>query len=162
MLATLGVIVAEATTGVAWQDAGKVELDGASYLGLGLPFTVTYDLSVYTKLVIGSLLLGAGAESQVSSHVYPIAFGPTNTVSRWAALRCHVHAPCLQIYRLPICSAVRSNRYRFGIRWVCGLIFVAYGTLGPLMRPFSALLHPHVTIDCAALFQCVHRRCRCI
>ncbi len=41
MLATLGVIVAEATTGVAWQDAGKVELDGASYLGLGLPFTVT-------------------------------------------------------------------------------------------------------------------------
>jgi len=41
MLATLGVVVAEATTGVAWQDAGKVELDGASYLGLGLPFTVT-------------------------------------------------------------------------------------------------------------------------
>ena len=41
MLATLGVVVAEATTGVAWQDAGKVELDGASYLGLSLPFTVT-------------------------------------------------------------------------------------------------------------------------
>ena len=41
MLATLGVVVAEATTGVAWQDAGKVELDGASYLGFGLPFTVT-------------------------------------------------------------------------------------------------------------------------
>ena len=41
MLATLGVVVAEASTGVAWQDAGKVELDGASYLGLSLPFTVT-------------------------------------------------------------------------------------------------------------------------
>ena len=41
MLATLGVVVAEATTGVAWQDAGKVELDGASYLGFSLPFTVT-------------------------------------------------------------------------------------------------------------------------
>lgn len=41
MLATLGVIVAEGTTGVAWQDAGKVELDGASYLGFSLPFTVT-------------------------------------------------------------------------------------------------------------------------
>lgn len=26
MLATLGVIISEATTGVAWQDAGKVEL----------------------------------------------------------------------------------------------------------------------------------------
>lgn len=47
MLATLGVIVAEATTGVAWQDAGKVELDGASYLGLGLPFTVTCALSAH-------------------------------------------------------------------------------------------------------------------
>ena len=41
MLATLGVVVAEATTGVAWQDAGKVELDGAQYLGFSLPFTVT-------------------------------------------------------------------------------------------------------------------------
>ena len=41
MLATLGVVVAEGTTGVAWQDAGKVELDGTSYLGLSLPFTVT-------------------------------------------------------------------------------------------------------------------------
>lgn len=44
MLATLGVLVAEATTGVAWQDAGKVELDGASYLGQPLPFSVTCDL----------------------------------------------------------------------------------------------------------------------
>ena len=41
MLACLGVLVAEATTGVAWQDAGKVELDGASYLGLPLPFTIS-------------------------------------------------------------------------------------------------------------------------
>lgn len=44
MLATLGVLVAEASTGVAWQDAGKVELDGASYLGQPLPFSVTCDL----------------------------------------------------------------------------------------------------------------------
>ncbi len=41
MLATLGVVVAEGATGVAWQDAGKVELDGATYLGLGLPFSVS-------------------------------------------------------------------------------------------------------------------------
>jgi hypothetical protein len=41
MLAALGVLVAEGTTGVAWQDAGKVELDGASYLGLPLPFSIS-------------------------------------------------------------------------------------------------------------------------
>jgi light-harvesting complex II chlorophyll a/b binding protein 4 len=41
MLACLGILVAESTTGVAWQEAGKVELDGSTYLGLELPFTIT-------------------------------------------------------------------------------------------------------------------------
>merc|ERR1712084_200780 len=31
MLATLGVIVAESSTGVSWADAGKLELDGAEF-----------------------------------------------------------------------------------------------------------------------------------
>merc|ERR1712025_523663 len=41
MVATLGVIVAESTTGVSWVDAGKVELDGARYLDFDLPFSLT-------------------------------------------------------------------------------------------------------------------------
>ncbi|KAJ0102760.1 hypothetical protein Patl1_06590 [Pistacia atlantica] len=42
MLGTLGAIAVEALTGVAWQDAGKVELiEGASYLGQPLPFSLT-------------------------------------------------------------------------------------------------------------------------
>merc|ERR1712186_298312 len=41
MLATLGVIVAESTTGVSWIDAGKVELDGARYLNFEIPFTLS-------------------------------------------------------------------------------------------------------------------------
>lgn len=56
MLATLGVVVAEGTTGVAWQDAGKVELDGASYLGLGLPFTVTCALLLSVPTILFCLL----------------------------------------------------------------------------------------------------------
>ena len=53
MLAALGVIVAEASTGVAWQDAGKVELDGTSYLGLPLPFSVSQLSYIEAILVRG-------------------------------------------------------------------------------------------------------------
>ena len=35
------MLVAEGATGVAWQDAGKVELDGATYLGFALPFSIS-------------------------------------------------------------------------------------------------------------------------
>jgi len=40
MLAVLGVLVGEAVTGVAWQDAGLYEAtNGATYWGNPLPFT---------------------------------------------------------------------------------------------------------------------------
>jgi light-harvesting complex II chlorophyll a/b binding protein 4 len=41
MLACLGCVVAEATTGVSWVEAGKVELDGAQYFNQPLPFTIS-------------------------------------------------------------------------------------------------------------------------
>ncbi|MQL10599.1 hypothetical protein EI010_25655, partial [Escherichia coli] len=42
MLATLGALTVEWLTGVTWQDAGKVELiEGSSYLGQPLPFSIT-------------------------------------------------------------------------------------------------------------------------
>ena len=40
MLATLGIVVSEGLTGVSWIDAGKVELAGAQYFNLGMPFDV--------------------------------------------------------------------------------------------------------------------------
>lgn len=41
MVATVGVVVAESTTGVSWVDAGKVELDGSRYLSFDLPFSIS-------------------------------------------------------------------------------------------------------------------------
>jgi light-harvesting complex II chlorophyll a/b binding protein 4 len=70
MLATLGVIVAEATTGVAWQDAGKVELDGASYLGLGLPFTVT-QLTIIEVILVGGAEIYRNTEQNIQKRQYP-------------------------------------------------------------------------------------------
>jgi len=55
MLACLGVWVAEGTTGVAWQDAGKVELDGLTYFGFDLPFTLT-------QVVWAEVILMGGVE----------------------------------------------------------------------------------------------------
>lgn len=65
MLACLGAIVAEATTGVSWVDAGKVELDGASYAGLSLPFTIT-------QLIWIEVILVGGAEFYRNSELDPV------------------------------------------------------------------------------------------
>jgi light-harvesting complex II chlorophyll a/b binding protein 4 len=65
MLATLGVVIAEATTGVSWVDAGKVELDGAQYFNLALPFTLT-------QLVWIEAILVGGAELYRNSELDPV------------------------------------------------------------------------------------------
>lgn len=65
MLACLGCIVAEAATGVSWVEAGKVELDGAQYFGLNLPFTIT-------QLVWIEVLLVGGAEIYRNTELDPV------------------------------------------------------------------------------------------
>lgn len=70
MMATLGVIIAEATTGVAWQDAGKVELDGAQYLGFSLPFTVT-QLTIIEALLVGGAEVYRNTELAPEKRIYP-------------------------------------------------------------------------------------------
>lgn len=70
MLATLGVIVAEASTGVAWQDAGKVELDGAQYLGFPLPFTLT-QLVWIEALLVGGAEVYRNTELDTEKRAYP-------------------------------------------------------------------------------------------
>ncbi|WP_168383930.1 chlorophyll a/b-binding protein, partial [Acinetobacter indicus] len=71
MLATLGALAVESLTGVTWQDAGKVELvDGSSYLGLPLPFSIT-TLIWIEVLVIGYIEFHRNAELDPELRLYP-------------------------------------------------------------------------------------------
>ncbi|MEW5300025.1 MAG: hypothetical protein WDW38_002854 [Sanguina aurantia] len=81
MMATLGAIVAEATTGVSWADAGKVELDGASYAGLQLPFSITQLIWIETILV-GGIEVFRNSELDLEKRIYPGGiFDPLNLAS---------------------------------------------------------------------------------
>ena len=71
MLGALGALVVEALTGVAWQDAGKVELvEGSSYLGLPLPFSLT-TLIWIEVIVIGYIEFQRNAELDPEKRLYP-------------------------------------------------------------------------------------------
>ncbi|XP_031484710.1 chlorophyll a-b binding protein CP29.1, chloroplastic-like [Nymphaea colorata] len=71
MLGTLGAIAVEALTGVTWQDAGKVELvEGSSYLGLPLPFSLT-TLIWIEVFVIGYIEFQRNKELDPERRVYP-------------------------------------------------------------------------------------------
>lgn len=71
MLATLGAIAVEALTGVAWQDAGKVELiEGASYLGQKLPFSLT-TLIWIEVILVGYIEFQRNAELDPEKRLYP-------------------------------------------------------------------------------------------
>ncbi|XP_021768069.1 chlorophyll a-b binding protein CP29.1, chloroplastic-like [Chenopodium quinoa] len=71
MLATLGALSVEALTGVSWQDAGKVELiEGASYLGQKLPFSLT-TLIWIEVLLVGYIEFQRNAELDPEKRLYP-------------------------------------------------------------------------------------------
>ncbi|BAT86418.1 hypothetical protein LR48_Vigan03g296000 [Vigna angularis] len=71
MLGALGALAVEALTGVAWQDAGKVELvEGSSYLGLPLPFSLT-TLIWIEVIVIGYIEFQRNAELDPEKRLYP-------------------------------------------------------------------------------------------
>lgn len=73
MLACLGALVGEATTGVSWVEAGKVELDGASYAGLSLPFTIT-QLIWIEVLLVGGAEIYRNTELNPEKRCYPGGF----------------------------------------------------------------------------------------
>jgi len=78
MLACLGAIVAEAATGVSWADAGKVELDGASYFGFALPFSIT-QLVWIEVILVGGAEIYRNSELDPERRVYPGGvFDPLN------------------------------------------------------------------------------------
>ncbi|KAI5407588.1 chlorophyll a-b binding protein CP29.3, chloroplastic [Lathyrus oleraceus] len=71
MLGALGALAVEAFTGVAWQDAGKVELvEGPSYFGFSLPFSLTALIWIEV-LVIGYIEFQRNAELDPEKRLYP-------------------------------------------------------------------------------------------
>lgn len=81
MLATLGALVGEASTGVSWVDAGKVELDGARYLDFALPFSISQLVAIEVVLVGGAELY-RNAELNPEKRCYPGgSFDPLNLAS---------------------------------------------------------------------------------
>nr|ACF24530.1 chlorophyll a/b binding protein CP29 [Gymnochlora stellata] len=70
MLATLGAVVAELSTGVPWDQAGKVELDGARYLNFNLPFTVS-QLTLLEVLLVGGAEIYRNTETDLDKRLYP-------------------------------------------------------------------------------------------
>jgi len=70
MLATLGVIVAESTTGVSWIDAGKVELDGARYLNFEIPLSLS-QISWFELFAVGTAELYRNGELESEKRIYP-------------------------------------------------------------------------------------------
>nr|7PI5_R Chain R, CP29 [Dunaliella salina]7PI5_r Chain r, CP29 [Dunaliella salina]7PIW_R Chain R, CP29 [Dunaliella salina]7PIW_r Chain r, CP29 [Dunaliella salina] len=78
MLGTLGAIVGEAATGVSWVDAGKVELDGAQYLGQSLPFSIS-QLIWIEAILVGGVEVLRNNELDLEKRIYPGgAFDPLN------------------------------------------------------------------------------------
>jgi len=73
MLACLGAIVAEATTGVSWAEAGKVELDGATYAGFSLPFSIT-QLVWIEAILVGGAEIYRNTELDPEKRLYPGGF----------------------------------------------------------------------------------------
>merc|ERR1719145_193854 len=70
MLATLGVIVAESSTGVSWADAGKLELDGARYLNFELPFSID-QLCWIELFAVGGAEFKRNEELDSETRIYP-------------------------------------------------------------------------------------------
>jgi len=70
MLATLGIIVAESSTGVSWVDAGKIELDGARYLDFELPFSIS-QLCWIEAIAVGGAELYRNSELDADKRIYP-------------------------------------------------------------------------------------------
>lgn len=70
MLATLGILIAEPVSGVAWQQAGAYELSGAKYFGFDLPFTTT-QVVIFEVLAMGAIEIYRNTELDPEKRCYP-------------------------------------------------------------------------------------------
>jgi len=73
MLGALGVIAAEASTGVAWQDAIALEYAQPQYATFDLPFDIN-QLAVANSVLMGGIELFRNSELDTSKRIYPGGF----------------------------------------------------------------------------------------
>jgi light-harvesting complex II chlorophyll a/b binding protein 4 len=78
MLGALGVLAAEASTGVAWQDAIALEYSQPQYATFDLPFDIN-QLAVANSVLMGGIELFRNSSTDLEKRVYPGgAFDPLN------------------------------------------------------------------------------------
>jgi len=78
MLGALGVLAAEASTGVAWQDAIGLEYAQPQYANFDLPFDIN-QLAVVNSVLMGGVELFRNSATTVEERLYPGgAFDPLN------------------------------------------------------------------------------------
>lgn len=70
MLAALGALVAEANTGISWQDAIGAEVAQPSYVNLDLPFSIDA-LAYVNPILIGGAELYRNGSTDPETRVYP-------------------------------------------------------------------------------------------
>merc|ERR1712137_957541 len=73
MLATLGIIVAETSTGVSWVDAGKIELEGSQYLNFNIPINIS-QLCYIEALAMGGAEVYRNSSKNKYRRLYPGGF----------------------------------------------------------------------------------------
>eukprot|EP00793_Prasinoderma_coloniale_P000786 PRCOL_00003936-RA len=78
MLAVLGVVTAENTTGQTWLEIGAREIDNVNYAGLELPFTIK-QLSIIEVLLMGYIEVARNTQTDPELRCYPGGtFDPLN------------------------------------------------------------------------------------
>jgi light-harvesting complex II chlorophyll a/b binding protein 4 len=83
MLAVLGVLIGEAVSGVAWQEAGLFEAtNGATYWGFSLPFSGT-QITWFEVLTMGFVEVFRNTELNLEKRCYPGgAFDPLGLTTK--------------------------------------------------------------------------------
>jgi light-harvesting complex II chlorophyll a/b binding protein 4 len=81
MLGALGVLAAEASTGVAWQDAIALEYSQPQYINFDLPFDIN-QLAVANSVLMGGIELFRNSTTDPEKRCYPGgAFDPLKLAS---------------------------------------------------------------------------------
>ena len=122
MLAALGIIVAELSTGVSWVDAGKVELERSTYLGFELPFSIQ-QLCYIEAILMGIIEVYRSKELDFEKRLYPGGyFDPLGTCNGTRVLCTFSSRMCFaaQLFHMMMGTHARNGkkkREREAVGW---------------------------------------------